>query len=385
MSCACPHPPAIAGLDHQPATMLVFGPDCIERIGDKARILGASRVLLVSDDGVASAGHVSRVEHFLGEAGVAVATFAGTHENPTTDDVNAALAVAQDAKPDLIVGLGGGSSLDTAKGCNILLTNGGRVADYWGVGKVAKPMLPFIAVPTTHGTGSETQSFALIADASTHHKMACGDPKVLPKVAFLDPLLTLTQPRRVAACTGIDAITHAVESFVCTKRNDVSIAYARESYRLTVEHFARSLEGNDLDARGAMLLGAAYAGLAIENSMLGAAHSAANPLTAHFDVTHGHAVGLMLPHVVRYNAELPEVRAMYEQLAPLDELIATLRGLLDAAQLPTKLSDLGVTEDAIDTLAAEAAGQWTANFNPRPIAAGDFADLYMDALHGRGI
>ena len=185
------------------------------------------------------------------------------------------LEVARAVRPDLIVGLGGGSSMDTAKGCNFILTNGGRMQDYWGVGKATKPMLPLIAVPTTAGTGSECQSFALIADEETHQKMACGDPKAAPRVAILDPLLTVTQPRRVAACTGIDAIAHAMETAVTKKRNELSWLYSREAFRLTAGNLDRVLQQPaNLEARAAMQLGAAFAGTAIENSMLGAAHGA---------------------------------------------------------------------------------------------------------------
>jgi alcohol dehydrogenase len=165
-----------------------------------------------------------------------------------------------------------------------LLTNGGQMRDYWGVGgKASRPLLPLIAVPTTAGTGSECQSFTLITDEETHQKMACGDPKAAPRVAILDPTLTVSQPRRVTACTGLDAIAHAVETAVTKRRNPVSWLYAREAFPADHDELRAGVgHADDLEARGAMLLGAAYAGIAIENSMLGAAHSLANPLTAHF-------------------------------------------------------------------------------------------------------
>ncbi len=208
------------------------------------------------------------------------------------------------ANVDLIVGLGGGSSMDCAKGVNFLLTNGGRMEDYWGVGKATKPMLPMIAVPTTAGTGSEAQSFALIAQAESHMKMACGDKKAACRIAILDPELTVSMPASVTAATGIDAISHAVETFVCNRRNAISQLFSRQAWRLISHGFPRVLaDPTDLDARGAMLLGAHLAGAAIENSMLGAAHSMANPLSAHFDTTHGVAIGVLLPHVIRLMAQ----------------------------------------------------------------------------------
>src|SRR2546427_274617 len=221
-----------------------------------------------------------------------------------TRDVDRCLEVAKSAGIDTIVGLGGGSSMDTAKGCNFLLTNGGRVQDYWGVGKAGRPMLPFIAIPTTAGTGSECQSAALIADEHTHQKMACLDPKAAARVALLDPALTVSQPPLVTAHTGIDAIAHAVETAVTKRRNGLSLMFSHESFKLTVPSFPWVLSNpKDIQARGRMLLGAALAGTAIENSMLGAVHAAANPLTAHYGIVHGEAVGILLPHVVRFNAK----------------------------------------------------------------------------------
>jgi alcohol dehydrogenase len=300
-------------------------------------------------------------------------------ENPTTEDVDRCVEVARRDKVEMIVGLGGGSSMDTAKGTNFILTNGGRMQDYWGTGKATKPMLPLIAIPTTAGTGSECQSYALIADAVTHQKMACGDPKASAVVAILDPVLTLTQPRTVAACTGMDAIAHAVETAVTKRANRLSEMLSREAYRLLSASFPVVLSDPDnLAAREAMQLGAALAGMAIETSMLGAAHAAANPLTAHVGIIHGQAVGLMLPHVVRFNMQDSVARARYDEMdAHLPE---RLEDLLQRAGLPRRLSECGVNRELIPTLAGEAARQWTATFNPRIVQAPDFVQLYEAAF-----
>ncbi|HSI61519.1 MAG TPA: iron-containing alcohol dehydrogenase, partial [Candidatus Saccharimonadia bacterium] len=279
----------------------------------------------------------------------------------------------------LIIGLGGGSSMDTAKGCNFSLTYGGTMKDYWGVGKATKEMLPLIAVPTTAGTGSECQSFALISDAETHVKMACGDPKAAAKIALLDPELTVSQPARVTAVTGIDAVAHALETAVTNKRNALSATYSRQSFRFLMRGFERVLKDPaDLEARSSMLLGAAFAGTAIENSMLGAAHSCANPLTAEFGIVHGQAVGLMLPHVIRFNSGLPEIAAVYATYHAGD-LPDRVTELLRAAGLATQLRELYVDRTRIPVLAQGAVKQWTANFNPRPITEADFIALYEAA------
>jgi len=267
------------------------------------------------------------------------------------------------------------------------LTNGGRMQDYWGVGKAAKPMLPLLAIPTTAGTGSECQSFALIADVETHQKMACGDPKAAARVALLDPALTLSQPPRVTACTGIDALSHALETAVTKKRNALSLAYAREALRLCLASLPQVLQkGGNIEARSGMLLGAALGGLAIENSMLGAAHAAANPLTAHFRLVHGQAVGLMLPAVIRFNAADPATAQLYDELGASTAagLAAKVEWLLNLAGMPRSLAECSVTPSSIPQLAAEAAKQWTAGFNPRPAGEKDFVQMFEAAFAPRG-
>jgi alcohol dehydrogenase class IV len=202
--------------DFQPLTRVVFGAGAISQLGQLALDLGGKQVLLVTDAHLVAVGHAARAVESLRQAGLDVVQFDHAEENPTTRNVHECASYAQENGIDLLVGLGGGSAMDCAKGCNFIVTNGGRIQDYWGVGKASKPMLPFIAVPTTAGTGSEAQSFALIADNQTHQKMACGDKKAAARISILDPDLTLTMPASVTAATGIDAISHALESHVTT-------------------------------------------------------------------------------------------------------------------------------------------------------------------------
>jgi alcohol dehydrogenase len=366
--------------DHQPRTRLIFGNGALNRIGELTRDLGGKRVLVVSDPGIVKAGYSARAVELLKDTGLAAEIFGSVHENPSTRDVAACVEAAREFGADFIIGLGGGSSMDTAKGCNFILTNGGRMQDYWGVGKATKPMLPMICVPTTAGTGSECQSFALISDEDTHQKMACGDPKAAAKIAILDPELTLSQPARVTACTGIDAIAHAIETAVTNKRNAVSSMYSSEGFRLCHAGFSRVLrDPSDIEARGLMLLGAAFAGTAIENSMLGAAHSCANPLTAKFNVVHGEAVGVMLPHVIRFNSAGKDIALIYASLFDGD-LADRISELLTEATMPLSIKHYGVTENDLPALAKMAAQQWTAQFNPRTVTEEDFASIYRGAL-----
>lgn len=383
------------GFDFRFQTRLIFGNRTVERLGGLAEERGCKRVLLVTDPGVLSAGHAERGAESLRSAGAEVVFFGDVIENPTSETVECCAASVAGRDIDLIVGLGGGSAIDTAKGANFLLTNGGRIHDYWGFGKASKPMLPLFAVPTTAGTGSECQSFALISDAETHRKMACGDPKAAPAVSILDPELTLSQPRQVTAHTGMDAITHAVEAAVTKKRNPVSRMFALESFRLAQNAFpAVMAEPDNVAARGDMLLGAAHAGIAIENSMLGAAHAAANPLTARRGVVHGQAVALMLPHVVRFNGRDEPAGDLYRELAAkaglasadapaadaVEVLAKRLEELMDIAGMERSLAAFGVSADLIEDLARDASEQWTGKFNPRPLKPSDFAALYKSAL-----
>jgi len=374
-------------------TRVESGPGSLSRLGHWARQLGGHNLFLVTDAGLREAGHEQRVLGYLKEAGFdadRVAVFDEVTPNPTTRDVACALGIARAHESDLIIGLGGGSSMDCAKGVNFLLTNGGQIEDYQGVGKAHSPMLPMIAVPTTAGTGSEAQSFALIADATTHMKMACGDKKAACRVAILDPELTLTMPSAVTAATGIDAISHALETAVTTRRNPMSSRFSLEAWTRLAEAFPKVIaQPGDLAARQEMLYGAHLAGAAIENSMLGAAHALANPLSAHYGMTHGVAIGLVLPHVIRFNHEA--VGDVYAELIaavglePLgnetsgETLAVVVEGMRSDAGLPATLAECDIQDDLLDQLAAEAFDQWTGKFNPRPVSAETLKGLYQCA------
>jgi len=387
-------PDAVPAFDFELRTRVVFGDGALQRLGELAAGLGWARTLLVADPGLVSAGHVGRAAGLLAAAGVAVVPFHGFDANPDSRMVEAGRVVAAAHGVDSIVALGGGSSLDCAKGINFVLTGGGTIADYRGFGRAAGPMLPSIGIPTTAGTGSEAQSYAIVSDAVTHAKLACGDPRAAFRIAILDPSLSVTQPKSVAAVAGYDALSHAVESYVTTRRSAVSDLFAREAWRLLSRHYEQVLDApTDLAVRGAMLVGAHLAGVAIEQSMLGAAHACANPLTARHGTTHGVAVAVMLPHVVRWNAR--SVGGRYAELlgtavpdAPRtaapgdagDQLAARLSALARAGGLPATLGDLGVTRGDLPALAADAATQWTGTFNPRPFDPAAALYLYERAF-----
>ena len=356
---------------------IVFGPGTRRELPTLVANAGYLRPLLVTDPGVRATGYVDDVAERLRAAGAHLAIFDDVIQNPTTATVAAGVEFARSHTPDLIIGFGGGSAMDAAKGINFIHTNGGAMEDYEGNGKASRPMLPSFGVPTTAGTGSEGQSYALISRLEDRRKMACGDPGARFRVAILDPELLSTTSRAVRFVTGIDAIAHAVESHVSTRANPVSRLFSKQAWERLSRSFVASLVPDaDLAVRGDMLLGAHLAGAAIESSMLGAAHACANPLTARYGIIHGLAVGLLLPHVVAYNSMT--VAEAYAGLDPR-ELSAELTQLFAAGGVPLRLRDHGVEPAALPALAAAAATQWTAQFNPRPVQETDLHAIYESA------
>jgi len=374
--------------DFHQRTRFIAGPGVIGKLGSLAVELSAKRVLIVSDPGVVAAGLYQKGLDSLNKYGLNCLGFHDLHENPSTVDVNAGVLVAKQFQPDLLIGLGGGSSMDCAKGINFVYSCGGRMQDYWGKGKATSEMLPMIAVPTTSGTGSESQSYALISDSQTHVKMACGDPRAACRIALLDPELTLTQPARVTALTGIDALTHALETFVTKDRNAISIAYSRAAWHYLSSSFLKVInDPSNLEARSRMQTGACMAGMAIEASMLGAAHALANPLTARFGIAHGQSVGMMMPAVLKANGNDAAVGELYRSLLAdiginvhahdAGNILADwFSGQLKLAGLKVRLSQLDIDPASIQTLGQDAASQWTASFNPVRYAATEMTRLY---------
>ena len=377
--------------DFQSRTRVIFGAGAIDRLGELARELGFRRTLLVADHGLVASGHVDEALAPLHAAGIEVFRFHDFDVNPDTQMIQAGRDFTAPLQIDSLIGLGGGSSLDCAKGINFLLTNGGAMNDYLGYGKATQPLLPMIGIPTTAGTGSEAQSYALISDAESHVKMACGDPGAAFRIALLDPALTVSQPQSITATSGFDAIAHAVETYVTNKRTALSEAFSREAWVLLERNYERVLAAPvDLEARGAMQLGAYFAGIAIENSMLGATHACANPLTAKYGTAHGDAIAMLLPSVVRWNE--PVAGARYAELLqlssvnrdagdqhPTERLAQRLEQMATAGGLSRSLMTAGVPAADLPLLAAEAAKQWTGGFNPRPFNQAGALEVYQAA------
>lgn len=374
---------SMISFDSMISQRVIFGDNCIEKLVDVITALGCNRVLIVTDPGIEKAGILTRVYSVLNSGKITCFVFSGVVSNPTTQEVEDTVQFAKSKAPiDLIIGLGGGSSMDCAKGANFILTNGGKMEDYWGTNKANEPMLPSIGIPTTTGTGSEAQSYAIIAQKETHIKMACGDKKAQFHTVLLDPVLTDTLPRTVAANTGIDAIAHSIESFVSTRSNPMSQMYSLHAWKMLDSNFEMALNANNRDARGKMLYGAYLAGMAIENSMLGAAHACANPLTSRYGIPHGIAVGIMLPYVIRFNNTV--AGQSFHELHPDEDLADRIDVLKQVGDLPNTLHDCFVLHPVKSTdltmLAEDASKQWTAQFNPRTLGIEDFKRLYEQVI-----
>ena len=375
----------MTSFDFRPRTRVVFEEGGFKRLGEIARELGGTRCLLVADPGMVEEGYASEALRSLKARRMKVEVFHDFAANPTSAMVEAGAEVgrafaADRGAPNLIVALGGGSSLDCAKGINFVLSNGGSIRDYWGYGKAKQPMLPMIAVPTTAGTGSEAQSYATITESGSGTKMACGDAKAAFLVALLDPKLTLSQPQELTAAAGYDVLAHALETLVTTRRTELSECFSRSSWRLINDGLERVLaDPNDLDARGEVLLGAHFGGLAIENSNLGAAHALAYAITGNFGTPHGVAIALVLRHVVAWNARNTAVEARYEELFRAD-LFDRLRRLQEVAGLPASLRDAGIGEESLGRIAEDASAQWVAKFNPRPLDSDNALEILQEAF-----
>ncbi len=370
------------------AVRVFFGDGRINELGRIAETFDAGRVLVVTDRGVAAAGHTESALTSLSNNSIEAEVFDEVTQNPTSGLIETAAQRFSGFRPDLIVGLGGGSPMDCAKAINFLLTNGGSIADYWGYGHPRSPMLPSIGVPTTAGTGSEAQSFALISDPETGRKMACGASGARFRSVILDPSLIESVPFSIASAAGIDAISHAVESLVSTRSNPISRIWSMRAWELLLPQLMTGKSAEEAAPNfGDLLLGAHLAGAAIEQSMLGATHACSNPLTATYGITHGEAIAVMLPRVVRFNSPVAgDQYRLLNQVAQLDSkndpgrrLADLLTELCQFLGLPGSLRDLGVLRNDLDSLAEAAALEWTARFNPRPLSQAEILEIYEAA------
>jgi alcohol dehydrogenase len=373
-----------------------FGEKICGKIGEWLRPYKAKRVMLVTDPGILAAGLDALLLQGLREAGIEVGVFQDVEPNPTTQNVEDGTAFAKRISPDVMIGLGGGSSLDAGKAINILLTRGGRIRDYQGMVKDGSPLLPMIAIPTTAGTGSEVSPFLLISDSATHGKIVVQDIQALPDIAVLDPQLTVTLPRQGTILTGVDALVHGLEAFVAKGAQPYSQGLAIEAIQLIFKNLPEVVQNpRDANLRGEMLIASNLAGMAMATSYLGLAHSLANPLSRVAGMTHGMAVGLTISYVIAFNG--PAAKTTYFRIArtllgnacptapeeAILELASEIKNFLLRLGLPENLEDAGVKGSDLAEMSKEAMRQATVKSNPREPTLEDLMSLYEAAFRGR--
>ncbi len=370
----------------QAATEVIYGPGAVARIGELAQRLTVARLLVVTDEGVSRAGITTRVTAALDGAGIDVAIFDGVEPNPSIETVEKALALYRDAVCEGVVAVGGGSPIDAAKAVATLATNRGELADYVGVGKIVQPLAPLLAVPTTVGTGSEVTTWAVITDLAQRKKVVLGSPLLAPHIAVLDPELVLSLPASLTASTGIDALTHAIESVISLFAGPFTDGLALEAIRLIAANLPAAVRVPELDPRANLLYASTMAGMAFSYARTALVHGMAHPLSAYYDVPHGLANAILLPAVLAFNlpaceAKLARVGVAMGTAASGQAAVQAVHQLNTQVGIPSRLSDVGVTEEFIPQMARDAFESGNAQVvNPRKPTYEQVVDLYRQAL-----
>lgn len=374
-------------------TRIVSGLKAVDALGEHITCLGTKRALIVTDPVMQKNGLVSKIQGGLAQFNVCCDVFDGIISEPLDTYIVNGLYRFQQSNADTIIGLGGGSALDTAKGISILATNAGKVSDYAGAEKVINVCPPIVAIPTTAGTGSEVTPYTIITDTGTNVKMLIASQKIIPRLAILDPVLTITMPPQLTAATGIDALTHAIEAYVSRKSQPLTEPYALASIALIFRYLLRAyLDGSDLEARSQMLNASLMAGIAFANSSVALVHGMARPLGAHFHLSHGVAVASLLTTITEFSlvgnperyANIANTIGIGTSANPtseiLKEFVWATEELIKQVQVPT-IKQLGVDKNQYDqlmeTMAIEAIESGSPNNNPRVAKVNEIIELYQ--------
>lgn len=380
-------------------TQIHFGPGAARQAGPLASRMIAERqpgaapaALVIVDPGVQAAAWLKDLLASLKAAGVSARLFSEVKPNPREEDVQAAAALLQQEGMGVVIAIGGGSTLDTAKGAALLAAHGGRIGDYAGWGLVPGPVTPLIAIPTTAGSGSEATSWAVITAGDTHAKLAIGDPRLAPAIALVDPNLTLSLPPGLTAATGMDALTHAIEAFLSPLSNPVNDLLALESIRLVAGNIRQAVaDGQDLAARGAMMLAATLGGVAINHADVAGVHCLSEGMGSLYDAPHGLLNAILLPYLMAYWLEADAEGAVCERFSRIAqafgappqpaEAVARVKALIRSLDLPT-LPQVGVQRADLPRLAALAEANVSNLSNPLPMAAADYQTILEQAMEG---
>jgi len=374
--------------------LILAGVGASERLGQEARAIGAKKALVVTDRGVVDSGTAKKVREILEKEGIGVEIFDRVISDPDVACLEACLEVARKGTYDLIVGVGGGSPMDIASLTSIMLTNPGTVYDYFGVNIIKHPGIPTILIPTTAGTGAEATPNAILTDTREKLKKAVVSPYILPKVAIIDPLLTLSMPPAVTSSSGIDALTHAIESYTTNNATMMTDLFSKEAIILIGRSLLTAVaNGNNVEARHDMAMGSLYAGISLANAGVTAVHALAYPLGGQFNVAHGIANGLLLPYVMEFNAlgNIPKFAQVAQFLGERVESMTLLnqahlaskavKAIYRNLKIPQSLTELNVPKEAIPGMAKAAMNSTRLMVNnPRSMTAEDIEKIYYNAL-----
>ncbi|MDF2903068.1 MAG: NAD-dependent methanol dehydrogenase [Bacillus sp. (in: firmicutes)] len=372
---------------------IIFGKNSIKQAGDACLRLGAKKVLIVSDYGVANAGWLEIVISICKESKLSFATFIEVTENPKDKDVNAGCRTYLANECDAIIGLGGGSALDAAKAIAILAVNGGKISDYEGVDKIEKPLPPMIMIMTTAGSGSEVSQFSVIVDSERQKKMIIVSKTLVPDIAIVDPYTLVTKGSSLTAATGMDVLTHAVEAYVSSAATPLTDVQARNALTLVSKYLRPSVASKtNEEAKEAMAMASLQAGLAFSNAILGAVHAISHAIGGILPMSHGEINSVLLPHVMDFNfiaapnrfAEIAEflgidIRGLTQRDAG-KEAIEFVRELSADIGAPQRLSEVGMTGDMIDWVSQLALDDACMITNPRDVTLEDVKKLLINAL-----
>ncbi|WP_198662162.1 iron-containing alcohol dehydrogenase family protein [Halorussus litoreus] len=376
---------------------VLFGWGSVEQVGEYIAEFDAERALVVTDSGVEAAGVLDPLLESIDDAGKTYEVWAGVEPDPTDEVVHEAAAAYHEADADLVLGVGGGSSIDTAKATAILATNDGGILDYKGSGNVSDELPPTVYVPTTAGTGSEVGHWTIVKDAETNVKEEIGDVKLLADLAVVDPELTASAPEPVKAATGMDVLTHAVEAYVSIKAQSQTSALALDSIEKVGRYLPRAVEyrGGDREALSKMARASTQAGMAFNGAGLGAVHAISHQIGGKFGVPHGLANAIVLPYVMEYN--LPQVPELLVEVAEaLGEdvdrskpasveaykAVRATRRLAESVRIPETLAATDAEADAIPELAEQALDDGSLTGNPRTTEREDLEEILENAFAG---
>lgn len=372
-------------------TRIVYGTGCIRQLPDEIRQMKHERPLIVTDKGLIEAGIVKRITDVLEEAEIEYEIYDGIQPNPRDTTVMEAARFAEEKKIDMMIAIGGGSSMDTAKAVGVILKEGGEIGDYEGLGKVSEPITDLVAIPTTVGTGSEVTFWSVITDTKRHFKMSVGSPLIAARLALVDPDLVETLPPSIVAATGMDALTHAIEGYTGKLSEPITDACGIYAIEMIGKNIRNAVYNSDPEARGKLLLGSLIAGICFGNSDIAGVHCMGEAMGGLYDLPHGISMAIMLPYVMEYNyvACIDKfvciAKALGENVEGLSErdaaykAVEAVKKLNEDLAIPT-LSEVNVRKEDIPELAERSSVNVSVDSNPRRAGKEEFRKIFEAAM-----